>query len=90
LDEPMLWICTPCGEDVVISLYVKRVCKDFADFNSPGEPFGVSVKESPFSPEELVQRGYAIVHSVNLCKDWDESKSRAYFAALRKSRDAKI
>jgi hypothetical protein len=83
LDEPMLWINTPCSEDVVISLYVKRVCKDFADFNGIGEPFGVSVKASPFSPEEVIKRGYSIVHSVCSCNGCKESEVRSFFSSLR-------
>lgn len=83
LDEPLLWINTPCGEDVVISLYVKRVCKGFADFNGIGEPFGVSVQGSPFSPEEILKRGYSIVHSVKSCGGYGESDTRSFFSAQR-------
>jgi hypothetical protein len=86
LDEPMLWINTPCGEDVVISLYVKRVCKGFADFNGIGEPFGVSVKGSPFSPEEIVKRGYSIVHSIKSCGGCNESDTRLFFSSLRNAK----
>ena len=83
LEEPLLWLHTPCGEDVVISLFIKRICRDLADFNGVGEPFGVSVKNSPFTPEELVERGYAIVHSVKSCGGKDEATTRAFFAARR-------
>jgi hypothetical protein len=86
LDEPMLWIYTPCSEDVVVSLYVKRVCKDFGDFNGIGEPFGVSVKDSPFSPEELIKRGYSVVHSVRACNGSNESETRLFFSSLRNGR----
>jgi hypothetical protein len=83
LDEPLLWIYTPCGEDVVISLFIKRVCRELADFNGVGEPFGVSVKHSPFTPEEIIERGYAIVHSVKSCGGKDEATTRSFFAACR-------
>jgi hypothetical protein len=88
LDEPLMWINTPCGEDVVISLYVKRVYKELSDFNGIGEPFGVSVKDSPFSPAEIVKRGYSIVHSVKSCGGCNESDTRLFFSTLRNAKES--
>jgi hypothetical protein len=83
LRDPLLWLHTPCSDDVVLSLYVRTIRKRIADFNAEGEPFGVKGPGLPFSPEILVQKGYAIIHSLKNYKGTSEDKTRAFFESRR-------
>jgi hypothetical protein len=83
LDDPLLWLHTPCSEDVVVSLYVRAVRKKLADFNGEGEPFGVKNPGLPFAPELLLDRGYAIIHSVKDHRQFLEDRTRAFFRERR-------
>ena len=70
LNEPLLWLETDLGEDVVVALLCFAAGREILDFNRPGEVFGVQYCGLGFAPEELSRRGYSIVHSVK-SECWD-------------------
>jgi hypothetical protein len=82
-DDWPAWIPLDIGEDVCIGVYVRAVGLACADANRPGEPFGVEYRDLPLPPGDLVDAGYAVVHSI---KDQDgstEAEIRDYFARRR-------
>ncbi len=83
LNDPLLWLHTPCGEDVVVSMYVRAAGFYLEDFNRDGEPFGVKCLGLPDSPQRLLQRGFAIIHSVKNHRHYDEAATRAFFRQQR-------
>jgi cellulose synthase/poly-beta-1,6-N-acetylglucosamine synthase-like glycosyltransferase len=76
------WIPYDIGEDVCIGIYVHAVDLDCVGANQPGQPFGVEYHTLPCSPAEIVDAGYAVIHSI---KDpaFGEPEVRAFFAARR-------
>ena len=82
-DDWAAWVPVDLGEDVCIGVYVRAVGLGCLDANRPGEPFGVEYRDLPLAPQDLLDAGYAVVHSI---KDQDgrtESEIRAFFAARR-------
>jgi hypothetical protein len=77
--DPLQWLPTPLGEDVVVSLLVKRLGQEIADAVAPGEVFGVGNPTLPFAPQEMIEKGYGIVHPVNDRQEWPEAEMRAVF-----------
>lgn len=55
---------TNLGEDVVVSLLVKTAGFKMMDFNKEGEVFGTWFKQLRFTPDELLSKQYAIIHSL--------------------------
>jgi hypothetical protein len=41
LDDPLCWLWSGLGEDVMMGLYTRAVGMELADYNGIGEPFGV-------------------------------------------------
>jgi hypothetical protein len=85
-DDWPVWVDLDIGEDVCIGLYVHAVGLGLADANRPGDVFGVEYQTLPGTPQEVVDRGYAIIHTVKDQDDYDEATIRAFFAARRPSR----
>ncbi len=79
-DDPLKWLPTPLGEDVIVSLLVKRLGLEIADAIRPGEPFGVGNPTLPFPPQEMIAKNYGIAHPVNHRQEWPEEEMRALFA----------
>lgn len=83
LDDPLLWLKTPLGEDTVLALCVQAAGFLIQQGEAQREVFGVKHRGLMDAPEQLLKRGYAIIHSV---KDHDrcrEEQTRAYFKRLR-------
>jgi hypothetical protein len=83
LENPLLWLATPVTEDIGISLCVKSVDLDFSGFDDPGEPFAIHYLRLPGTPEELLQRGFGIIHSVKDCNEQKEAAVRTFFHEIR-------
>jgi len=83
LDDPLLWLHTPCTEDVVVSLYVRSVGLELKDFNADGEVFGVKHFGLADSPERLLARGFGVIHSIRDYRNFKESDTRQFFRDLR-------
>lgn len=85
LEDPLLWINTHFSEDAILSMYIWAVRKRLQGFAAPGEVFGVEHIGLPFSPEELIKKDYAIIHSVKDSQQASETEIRKFFAKKRKS-----
>ena len=83
LDDPLSWLRSGLTEDVMMGLYTHAVGMRMADFNQPNEPFGVQYQGLPGRPEELLARGYSIIHSIKDHGDMKEDDTRAYFQRVR-------
>ena len=81
--DPLLWIYTPCGEDVTVSLYARAVGFVMQDFNAEGEPFGVRYQGLADNPEGLLARRYSIIHSVKDHDKYREDETRRFFREIR-------
>ena len=82
-DDMLGWAYLPVGEDVIVGMLARSVGLEVVDASSDGEPFGVQSRGLAFSPEDLVGRGYAIVHSVRTDAALDEAHIRRLFASRR-------
>jgi hypothetical protein len=83
LDDPCTWLPTPVPADDVQALCVKAVGLHFRDFSGDGEPFACHWRGLPDSPENLLRRGAAIIHSLKDHAGRTEAQTRAFFRALR-------
>src|SRR5689334_3507393 len=84
LDDPLLWVDTELGEDVLVSLLVKAVGMELVDFCSDGDAFGVRYKGLPDEPARLTARGFSIIHSVKNDTQFTEDEIREFFAQRRR------
>lgn len=88
-DHSEFWGVLPYfGEDTVTAMYAYAVGLDALDFSDVGQVFGLSYNGLPFSPDELVARGYALTHSVKNDPRFTEAEIRAFFAARRPRKPA--
>ena len=83
LDDPLLWLKTPLGEDTVLSLCVQAAGFSIQQNEAEREVFGVKHLGLLAAPEELAKRGYAIIHSVKDHKEHREAQTRAHFRQVR-------
>jgi hypothetical protein len=81
--DPMLWIWTPCGEDIAMTLGAYACGGAAGDLNDNGQPFGTLSHGLPDTPERLVERGFSIIHSVKDFEDFKESTTREFFRKRR-------
>jgi hypothetical protein len=81
-DSP-LWTMFPFSEDRMMGLYCALVGLRPADFSNDGEPFGTQSSGLAFPPQELIDRGYSIVHSVKNDPDMGEDSVRRFFQMRR-------
>jgi hypothetical protein len=78
-NQPLTWLDTALGEDVLVPMLVKAVGLELHDAAGNGNPFGVRYKGLPDTPAELVSRGYAIIHSVKNDARFSEGEIREFF-----------
>jgi hypothetical protein len=83
LGKPCLWLRTPIPEDHTISLCVKAVGLSLRDFSGDGELFSSHWQGLMDTPENLLKRGYAFIHSVKDHGGRTEEQNRAGFRAAR-------
>lgn len=86
LDDPTQWMSTQCGEDVMLSMYTHAVGLHMADAVNAGEPFGIRYIGLPYTPEQLIERRYSLIHSVKNDSNATEDDIRAFFRAHRQTR----
>jgi hypothetical protein len=82
-DDWPAWVPLDIGEDVCIGVYVRAVGLGCVDANRPGDPFGVEYRDLPLPPQELLDAGYAVVHSIKDQDGLTEDGIRSFFAARR-------
>jgi cellulose synthase/poly-beta-1,6-N-acetylglucosamine synthase-like glycosyltransferase len=84
LDDPLMWIETPIGGDVALSIYVAAAGYRFADFVDDGQVFAVQTTGLCDDPDRLIERGFSIVHSVKGDSRLTESQIREHFRLTRR------
>lgn len=87
LEEPSLWMSIDLPEDVMIGIHVRAVGMVFANHVNEGEVFGVRYLGLPDSPQNLLAKGYAVIHAVKNDERFDEASIRAFF---KTERDRKV
>ena len=85
IDDPMRWTGVDLPEDVTVGMHTRAVGMTLADYVAPGEVFGVRYRGLPFLPEELVDKGYSVIHAVKNDERVDEATIRGFFAQRRMS-----
>jgi hypothetical protein len=85
LDEPLRWLYIPMGEDRVMGVCCAALQMTLGDLSCTGEPFGVQNKGLPYIPEELIQRGNSIVHSLRNNPFANEETLRSFFRQRREN-----
>ncbi len=83
LSEPDSWMNIPIGEDKAMSMYTRAVGLHVHDCIDTEHPFGVQNRALPYPIEELLDRRYAIIHSIKSDARYTEQEIRDYFQARR-------
>jgi hypothetical protein len=86
-DDPCSWLyfSEPLGEDRIVSMCAVAGGFLLQGYNRDGEPFGVQYRGLADSPQRMMARGFAIIHSVKDHGDQKEDDTRAFFRALREN-----
>jgi hypothetical protein len=82
-DHPLLWLWTPCGEDVAVTVIAYAHGGRALDFNGRNEPFGVTSRGLADTPEAMVERGFSVIHSIKDCDGRREEDIRTFFKQRR-------
>ena len=82
-DDPHLWLHTHFSEDAMLTLYCRIVGLKPIGVAADGQVFGVQHYGIPDSPENLIKRGYRIVHSLKGDPKFTEAQLRQDFKRLR-------
>lgn len=90
LESPRDYRDLPLGEDVLGGIFTLAAGRRVMRANRIGEPFGCQYRGLPALPDEIVERGYALIHSVKNDDRLLEGQIRDYFSERRRSqaRDA--
>jgi hypothetical protein len=73
------WAALPFADDRVMAMYARAVDVQLCDYSAPGEPFGVQARGLPYAPDELLERGHSLIHSVRNDRRFDEMQIRDFF-----------
>jgi hypothetical protein len=82
--DPLLWLNTQFSEDIVLSMYTCGAGLRLLGLATEGGPFAVQHYGLPDTPERLIERGYAIVHSLKNDPKRTEQEYREFFQARRR------
>lgn len=74
-----LWTNSHFGEDRAMGMYARAVGLRVRNFSGRGEVFGVHNPGLAAEPAELVNAGYALIHSVKNDRRFTETTIRDYF-----------
>ena len=83
LESPFVFVGTELGEDMTMGVMAHAAEYDLMDFNRRGDVFGVWPREMRCTPEEMVERDYGIIHSVDARWGQDEEAIRTFFRRRR-------
>jgi hypothetical protein len=82
-DQPEEWLPLAVPEDVMMGMFTRTVGLESSDFSLPGEPFGSNWRGLAYSPQEMLQRGHALIHSVKSDPRYSERALRRFFKNQR-------
>jgi hypothetical protein len=83
LAERHVWANSQVSEDVMISMYARACGLSIAGYAADGEAFGVKHVGLPDTPDQLLRRGYSIIHSVKSDPHFTEEQIRAFYRQER-------
>jgi hypothetical protein len=78
-EYPEDWLPLPVPEDVMMGMLTRTVGLESTDFSMPGELFGSNWRGLAYSPEEMLRRGHALIHSVKSDPQYSELELRRFF-----------
>lgn len=82
-DHPEEWLPLAVPEDVMMGMLTRTVGLESTDFSLPGEPFGSNWRGLAYSPQEMLRRGHALIHSVKSDPRYSERVLRRFFKSQR-------
>jgi hypothetical protein len=85
LDDYKLWTPVDVPEEVMMCMYVRATGRRLENFVDRGQVFGVRFVGLPFGLEEIVERGYSIIHSIKNDKRHSEEEIVQFFREQRKT-----
>lgn len=88
LAESAAFSGTGLSEDVALSILIMAAGFSLEDFNGKGEVFGIWHRSLGLSLPELLNKGYAVIHSIKSQEDQDERALRARLKERRRSGDS--
>ncbi len=77
------WVRTGLGEDIVVGVITAVASLTVRGAVAPGDAFGLAWQDLPLPPEQLIEKGYSVVHSVRDQPFGTESELREFFGARR-------
>jgi hypothetical protein len=83
LDDPLRWLNTRFGDDIMLGAQARALELDLVGLVADGEPFGLRHIGLADTPERLLARGFAFIHSVKNDPHMSEDEIRRFFAARR-------
>jgi hypothetical protein len=82
-NDPCTFVGTNLFDDPILGILVRRAGYRLAGHVDEGQTFGVAWRGLPDTPENLLARGYSIIHSVKNDQRLAEPEIRAVFQARR-------
>lgn len=83
LNDPLLWLHTPMGDDPMLGMYTKATAMQLHGLVAIDQPFGIRLKGLAYLPEELLAKGHSLIHSVKNDARLSESEIRSFFREHR-------
>jgi len=83
LADPLIWLHTALGEDVLVPMQTKAAGFGLRDAATEGEPFGIRYRGLADTLPRLVSRGFSIIHSVKNDPNVSEGEVREFFRVRR-------
>lgn len=84
LDHPEHWTPIDVPEEVMMHMYARAAGFHLKNYVAPGEVFGVRLIGLPFPLEDLLDKGYSIIHSIKNDKRYGELEVREFFRIYRR------
>jgi hypothetical protein len=84
LDNPARWLSIDCPEDVMVGIYTRAVGLGFRSYVDRNETFGIRYKGLADKPENLLSRGYSVIHSVKNDASFTEEQIREFYQKARR------
>lgn len=85
LAEPLRWLNSPFGEDLMMSICTRAVGMTLQDLSGFSDPFGVQYQGLPYRPVVLRERRHSIIHSIRNDPVCSEVELREFFGAYRRT-----